>query len=70
MSGITEPKLAKFLCDIERSSPVLMRPTALLINQNRNNVRKKMGQTDRQTDKPYGHDASRHRSGKNSRCYN
>ena len=26
--------------------------------------------TDRQTDKPYGHDASRRRSGKNSRCYN
>jgi len=27
-------------------------------------------QTDRQTDKPYGHYASRRRSGKNSRCYN
>jgi len=26
--------------------------------------------TDRQTDKPYGHYASRRRSGKNSRCYN
>jgi len=26
--------------------------------------------THRQTDKPYGHYASRRRSGKNSRCYN
>jgi len=25
---------------------------------------------DSQTDKPYGHDASRRRSGKNSHCYN